>query len=361
MRALLAGASPAVLAGFVLVPIPEGSLVHPPAQPPATLQPVAVEEYHGSGGTLRWQTQSWAGNGWQWETQSWACDNGGRDGGDSSSSEGAPGWSARSDIVMPVCPFVAPEPQPKQAARPGKPPPPHVSDPPHCPMPDYPPPGAAAAVQQPPPALPVKAVPHQPAQPPAKAPPATAVPDQPAQPQATAPVTKAAPPDRNRLDLPQGPPPPNPPDNGRVPITLACGSQAWLDSSGHCVNRRGDRIDNLNRTTKARGQPGKGYVARREAAYERERRQRGLIELQRQQLERYAAQPQAKATTQPPAYASPASSSHQPPPVAQAKAWVYYDNSVTFPKASIPPANPEHERYLRNLASGRPHGNDGRS
>ena len=157
---------------------------------------------------------------------------------------------------------------------------------------------------------------------------------------------------------------------------------AWLDSSGHLINAAGDRIDDQNRVTKPRGQPGKGYTRRREEAAERDRIQREYIEMQRTLLQQYAdaavantqppakaqpaaknyqrppaaAQPAASNYQQPPAAAQPAASSSHPPPVAKAKSNnIYYDNSVTFGDRHNPEldrylrTNPEHDRYLRNL------------
>ena len=130
-----------------------------------------------------------------------------------------------------------------------------------------------------------------------------------------------------------------------------------MDSSGHLINSAGDRIDDQNRVTKPRGQPGKGYTRRREEAAERDRIQREYIEMQRTLLQQYAVpaaantQPPAKAQQRPPAAAQPAASSNQPPPVAQAKGNnIYYDNSVTFGDR----ATPEIDRSDRHFG-GRPY------
>ena len=152
---------------------------------------------------------------------------------------------------------------------------------------------------------------------------------------------------------------------------------AWLDSSGHLINAAGDRIDDQNRVTKPRGQPGKGYTRRREEAADRERRQTEYINMQATLLQQFAVP--AAANTQPPAKAipqqqppvkvppqqqqqQPAASSNQPPPVAQAAATgegtatatggghIYYDNSVTFGDRGTP----EIDRSDRHFG-GRPY------
>jgi len=150
------------------------------------------------------------------------------------------------------------------------------------------------------------------------------------------------------------------------------GTTAWIDTSGHLINANRDRIDCKGRTTKARGQPGRGFIARRDQHRLFQQQQQSQLNRQREQLERQEQQlrqrqPQANVQRQPLAKAGTSSSSHhwpervplqsqpqlqprpsqqqqqqpqaapinEPPPVAQAAAKaaaraLTYDNSRTF-------------------------------
>ena len=52
-------------------------------------------------------------------------------------------------------------------------------------------------------------------------------------------------------------------------IALPNGNRGWFDASGHLVNDNGDRVDVDGRTTRARGQPGRGFVRRNLEAQQR--------------------------------------------------------------------------------------------
>ena len=154
------------------------------------------------------------------------------------------------------------------------------------------------------------------------------------------------------------------------------GTTAWIDTSGHLINANRDRIDCKGRTTKARGQPGRGFIARRDQHRLFQQQQQSQLNRQREQLERQEQQlrqrqPHANVQRQPLAKAGTSSSSHhwpervplqsqpqlqprpsqqqqqqpqaapinEPPPVAQASAKaaakaapgsLIYDNSRTF-------------------------------
>jgi len=172
------------------------------------------------------------------------------------------------------------------------------------------------------------------------------------------------------------------PPNHRSEYTFSDGTIGWIDTSGHLINANRDRVDPAGRTTKARGAPGKGFLARRDQhrlfqqqQQQQLNRQRDQLWQQEQQLRRQR-QPQANVHStsassnydprnrqplQSQPQLQPRPSQHQqqqphaapinePPPVAQAAAKaaataapVIYNNSRTFGDSDREEWGPQHD------------------